>query len=130
MTRILVITHGNLASELVKIAQSILEKTVAVTAVDLGSEDKGTELVRRVKEAIGPVEAQGRIIALTDVFGGTPSNLFLPFHQPGKLEMITGVNLGMLLHLLTTDLEGDLSQVCTQAKLAGQEAILVAGEYL
>ncbi|OGG97172.1 MAG: hypothetical protein A2508_01680 [Candidatus Lambdaproteobacteria bacterium RIFOXYD12_FULL_49_8] len=127
---LLVITHGSLAQELVSVAQMMLERPLNVQAVCLALKGSNAKYAGQVNQAIKAIPEGNRVIALTDIFGGTPSNLLLPFLQKDRLEVITGVNLGLLIHLLSSKLEGSLSDICNSAKQAGQEAILVAGDFL
>ncbi|MDT8447909.1 MAG: hypothetical protein RRB13_13540 [bacterium] len=130
--KILLITHGNLGQEMLAIAQEMLEKDLSarVTAIGLPLQGSHTDFAKEVHLAIESVDPMDRVVVMTDVFGGTPSNLVLPYQQAGRLEMITGLNLGMLMHLLTLDLSGSLEDISREIKRAGQEAILVAGDFL
>lgn len=132
MVKLLLVTHGNLAGELFAVAQSILERDLSdiIKPVNLPLHGSDSDFARDVKLAMEAFDPMDRVIGLTDVFGGTPSNLVLQHYQAGQVELITGVNLGLLLHLLSADLTGSLQQICEAAKQAGQDAIIVAGEFL
>jgi PTS system mannose-specific IIA component len=126
MIGILVVTHGNIAEELVKAAQTIVGETPGVLAVSIGWTDE----VSAAKEAIlrGIDQVGGSALLLTDMFGGTPTNVSLPFLS-GQVEIVTGVNLPMLIKA-TTLREGDLAQVARAVREQGQGAIYVASEIL
>jgi len=130
MTRLLLLTHGQLGQELVQVAQTILEKDLEVTLVSLEWEKPNEDKILFLRALFAALEEDEQVIALTDSFGGTPSNMILGYLSPGRVEIITGVNLSMLLYLGNADLSGDLQSICQSTKKAGQEAILIAGEFL
>lgn len=130
MAQIIVITHGNLASELIRIAESILGRQTGAVSIclDLHEEDRA-EIKNRIKNALAPYP-NSNLIILTDLFGGTASNLAIPFVRKERTEVITGLNLAMLLYLLTQPADAKFREMCQGAKQAAQEAIVIAGEYL
>ncbi|HWC65229.1 MAG TPA: PTS fructose transporter subunit IIA, partial [Thermoanaerobaculia bacterium] len=102
MIGILVVTHGGLADELVRAAGEIAGENEAIAAVGLGWSEPGEAARDRIGEAIAGVDRGAGVLILTDMFGGTPSNLAIPFLKDGRVEIVTGANLPMLLRSLAT----------------------------
>ena len=130
MIQILLLTHGRLGREFKAVAQSILGKDLPIQVIGFDEGflvDQKSATLRNTIESLASYE---KMIVLTDSFGGTPSNMVLPYLEPGRIEIITGINLGLLLFLLNSDLEGSLPELCKEAKQVGKESILVAGEFL
>jgi len=130
MVHLLLLTHGQLGHELVSVAEMILEKKLPITVIGLEWAQPNQEKSIFLRTLFDTLDAKDQVIALTDSFGGTPSNLILGYLKPGKVEIITGVNLAMLLFLGSADLSEKLSSTCVATKQAGQDAIIVAGEFL
>jgi len=121
------VTHGALAGELVNAARTIVGDIPAIAAVSIGwTDDMGSarEAIERAMAEVGG----GDVLILTDMFGGTPTNVSLPFLSP-KVEIVTGVNLPMLIKL-TTLREGELVEVARVVREQGKGAIYVASEIL
>ena len=127
MIGIVVITHGRLAEELVNAARTIVGEIPAIVAVSMGWSDDVAAAREQVERAIAEVGA-GDTLLLTDMFGGTPTNLSLPFLSP-RVEIVTGVNLPMLIKL-TTLREGPLADVARAIRDQGKNAIYVASDVL
>ena len=126
MIGIVVVTHGRLAEELVNATRAIVGDIPAITAVSIGwSDDMGV-----ANEAIGRAIADvgGPTLLLTDMFGGTPTNISLPFLSE-SVEIVTGVNLPMLIKV-TSLRAGDLAEVARVVRDQGKGAIYVASEVL
>ncbi len=127
MIGIVVVTHGRLAEELVNAARTIVGDIPAIAPVSIGWADDlsgAHDDIQRALAAVGP----GPALVLTDMFGGTPTNVSLPFLSP-EVEIVTGVNLPMLIKL-TTIREGDLMEVARVIREQGKGAIYVASEVL
>ena len=127
MIGIVVVTHGRLAEELVNAARTIVGDIPAIAAVSSGWEDDMTvarDAIQRAIDSVGP----GPALILTDMFGGTPTNVSLPFLSP-MAEIVTGVNLPMLIKLSTLR-EGELMEVARVIREQGKGAIYVASEVL
>jgi PTS system mannose-specific IIA component len=138
---IVVVTHGRLAEELVNAARAIVGDIPKIAAVSIGWSDEASgagEAIRKALQVAGgagtggdppPGEAAaGDVLILTDMFGGTPTNLSLPFLSP-SVEIVTGVNLPMLIKL-TQAREGSLREIARMVRDEGQEAIYVASDLL
>lgn len=132
MIGIVVATHGQLANELVSVAEMIVGEIPNVTAVSIGWHDDPDNAQKEIEEAIARVEhGQGTVI-LTDMFGGTPSNLSLTFLEKDRVEVVTGVNLPMLIKLVSLRGHGntDLLEVARQTCAQGKESIYQASDLL
>jgi PTS system mannose-specific IIA component len=127
MIGILVVTHGRIAEELVGAARTIVGEIPAIAAVSIGwSDDPGAanEAIQR-----GLAEAGGaETLVLTDMFGGTPTNLSLPYLSE-RVEIVTGVNLPMIIKACSLR-EGSLAEVARAVREQGKGAIYVASEIL
>jgi mannose PTS system EIIA component len=127
MIGIVVVTHGRVAEELVNAARTIVGELPAVAAVSIGwADDPGAAraaIERGLQEAGG-----GDALVLTDMFGGTPTNLSLPFLSE-KVEIVTGVNLPMIIKASALR-EGALVEVARAVREQGKGAIYVASEVL
>ena len=131
---VLVVTHGRLAEELVAAAHVIVGATDHIRALSIGwndDVDKAREIVRR---AIEQADRGRGVLVLTDMFGGTPTNLSLSFLLADKVEIITGVNLPMVVK--TTNLAKEIASGATLRQIAervagkGRESVIVAGDML
>jgi PTS system mannose-specific IIA component len=127
MIGIVVVTHGALAVELVNAARTIVGDIPAIAAVSIGWTDDMGSARAAIERALAEVGGAD-VLILTDMFGGTPTNVSLPFLSP-KVEIVTGVNLPMLIKL-TTLREGDLLEVARVIREQGKGAIYVASEIL
>ena len=127
MIGIVVVTHGSLAAELVNAARTIVGDIPRIAAVSIGWSDDMSSARDAVERALAEVGGEEALI-LTDMFGGTPTNLSLPFLSP-RVEIVTGVNLPMLIKLSSLR-EGDLLEVARVVRDQGKGAIYVASEIL
>jgi PTS system mannose-specific IIA component len=132
MIPVLVLTHGNLATELLEAARTIDPNlSELTTAVSLPWDVDSDEASRSLRKKLRELDQGEGALVLTDMFGGTATNLALPLLEPGKVEVVTGVNLPMLVKL--GSLQGrsmalhDLAEGLT---VAGQKSIRVASEFL
>jgi len=127
---VVVVTHGQLAIELVNAAEAIVGDLAHVQAVSIGWHDD-VELARQeIGQAIARVATPAGTLVLTDMFGGTPSNLAVTFLVPNRVEVVTGVNLPMLLKLATLRQADDLHEVARLVREHGQGAVWVASDLL
>ena len=127
MIGIVVVTHGALAGELVNATRTIVGDIPAIAAVSIGWTDDMNSAREAIERALAEVGG-GDVLILTDMFGGTPTNVSLPFLSP-KVEIVTGVNLPMLIKL-TSLREGELVEVARVIREQGKDAIYVASEIL
>ena len=130
MPGLLVVSHGTLAGELVDAVRRIVADVDALEALSIGWDVDMEEAGRRIQEAIARVERKGGVLVLTDMFGGTPSNLALSLLEPGRIEVVTGVNLPMLIKCVNLRGEAELSEVARRVAEQGRQSIQVASELL
>jgi PTS system mannose-specific IIA component len=130
MIGILVVTHGALAAELARAASEIAGETEALAAVGLNWNETGESARARIETAIASVDRGKGVLILTDMFGGTPSNLAFPFLQENRVEIVTGANLPMLLRSLATRREESLAVLAHAVLDRGRKSIEVASELL
>ena len=126
MISIVVVTHGQLAEELVNAARTIHGELPGIVAVPLGWGDDAVTATSAIGRAI--VGIGGDTLVLTDMFGGTPTNLSLPYLS-AQVEIVTGVNLPMIIKAATLR-EGALEEVARAVRDQGKGAIYVASEIL
>jgi PTS system mannose-specific IIA component len=127
MIGIVVVTHGRVAEELVNAARTIVGEIPAIAAVSIGWEDDSTDASAAIEQGLEDVGG-GEALILTDMFGGTPTNLSLPYLS-SEVEIITGVNLPMIIKA-TALREGVLPHVAQEVRDQGKDAIYVASEIL
>jgi PTS system mannose-specific IIA component len=130
MIGVLITTHGNLGNELIKAAELIRGSIKGIIHVSI-DQTKGVEdLKKEISTAIKKLDQGMGVLILTDLFGGTPSNLSLSFLKGGKVEVITGVNLPMLLKLPDIREGMSLKDFAQQVKDYGIKNISLASEIL
>jgi PTS system mannose-specific IIA component len=130
MVGLVVATHGKLAEELLRTAEGIVGRLEQCEPVSVGAESSMEDARARLGEAVHRVDSGEGVLVLTDMFGGTPANLALTFLDE-KLEVITGVNLPMILKLTTARADG--LQLRAAAELVtshGQKNITLASDLL
>jgi PTS system mannose-specific IIA component len=127
---VVVITHGQLANELLNAAEMIVGDLPQFTAVSIGWHDDVNEAREEIVQAIERVRGDQGVLLLTDMFGGTPSNLGMTFLEKDKVEVITGVNLPILIKLAGLRQSQDLLAVARQMRDDGRNAIWVASDLL
>jgi len=130
MIGVVVVTHGHLANELVSAAQAIVGDLPQFVAVSMGWHDDPTHARDAISAAIAQVQGPSGVLILTDMFGGTPSNLGLTFLESNRVEIITGVNLPMLIKLAHLQSSSDLLGVAREMREVGRDAIWVASDLL
>ena len=130
MIGVVVVTHGQLAIELVNAAEMIVGDLPQFTAVSIGWHDDMNEAREDIVQAIGRVRAEEGVLLLIDMFGGTPSNLGMTFLEKDHIEVITGVNLPMMIKLANLRESSDLLAVARQMRDDGRNAIWVASDFL
>jgi PTS system mannose-specific IIA component len=127
---VVVVTHGQLATELVIAAEMIAGDLPHFAAVSIGWHDDMEAAKEAIALAIDRVRRPAGVIVLTDMFGGTPSNLGITFLARDKVEVITGVNLPMLIKLTTLRGSSNLIDVARRIREAGRDAIWVASDVM
>jgi len=130
MIGVVVVTHGQLATELVNAAEMIVGELPQFTAVSIGWHDDVNDAREDIAQAIERVRGGQGVSLLTDMFGGTPSNLGMTFLEKDRLEVVTGVNLPMLIKLAGLRQSSDLLAVARQLRDDGRSAIWLASDLL
>jgi mannose PTS system EIIA component len=130
MIGVVVVTHGQLATELVNAAETIVGELPRFAAVSIGWHEDTEDARTEIEQAIARVEDGAGVLILTDMFGGTPSNLAMTFLAEGRIEVITGVNLPMLIKLVNVPKQSDLLAVAREMREHGRHAIWVASDLL
>ncbi len=130
MIGILIVTHKELAEALMAVCDLILGRQEGILALSLDPEAPPEASRLQIQRSLAQVNNGAGVVILTDMLGGTPSNLTLPFLQEGKVEVVTGVNLPMLMKLVQVREQQDLGEVALALKHSGQKGIAVASEVL
>ena len=126
----LIVTHGRLAIELLNAAEAIVGDIQNVAAVSIGWHDDVDIASAMVEKAIKRVDTGGGVLVLTDMFGGTPTNIASTFLDEGVIEVVTGVNLPMLIKLIQIGAEVDLAEAAKLVGENGQNNIYIASKLL
>jgi mannose PTS system EIIA component len=130
MIGLVVVTHGRLAEEFVSAAEHVVGHQDAMQAVCIGPDDDMDMRRREIIEAVKSCEDGSGVIILTDMFGGTPSNLAISVMGAGKIEVIAGVNLPMLIKLAEVRTKLSMADAAQAAQEAGRKYISVASALL
>lgn len=125
-----IVSHGQVANELVAAAEAVVGEVNNITAVSIGWHDD-VEMARgEIESAIERVSDGAGVLILTDMFGGTPTNIAAMFLKPGEVEILTGVNLPMVIKLASVDDGTPLADIAREVESQGKEAICRASELL
>jgi PTS system mannose-specific IIA component len=130
MIGVLIVTHRELAEALISVCDLIMGRQEGMIAVSLDPSESPETSMEQIKTGLAQVNNGNGVIILTDMLGGTPSNLSLSFLQEGKVEVVTGVNLPMLMKLAHLRESTDLREVALSLRQSGQQGITVASEVL
>jgi len=130
MIGIIIVTHGNLALELKSAMEHILGVQKNIEIIRISSDDDLDEKKNDIKGSIKKIDNNNGIVILTDMFGGTSSNLAISFLKTGKIEIISGVNLPMLVKLIGLRDSNDFNGVVQETKDSAQKYISIASEIL
>jgi mannose PTS system EIIA component len=126
----LIVTHGRLAIELLNAAEMIVGEAHHIAAVSLGWHDDVEMATTMIEKAVERVKSPDGVLILTDMFGGTPTNICSTFLDPGKVEVVTGVNLPMLIKFLQMGEGQTLDAAAKVVKEQGQSSIYIASHLL
>ncbi|MEP3227476.1 MAG: PTS sugar transporter subunit IIA [Parasphingorhabdus sp.] len=130
MIGLVLVTHGRLAVEFITAMEHVVGPQKAILPVCIGPHDDMEQRREEIAEAIDKVQGGKGVIVLTDLFGGTPSNLAISLMEKDNVEVIAGVNLPMLIRLDGARKCMDVGDAVAAAKEAGQKYISVASEIL
>ena len=127
---IVIVTHGNLGAELLKVLEHVVGHQEKIEVVSIGPEDDMEETRLNILKSVNDVNCGKGVIVLTDMFGGTPSNLAISIMESSKVDVIAGVNLPMLVKLTSVRSTLTFTEAVDQAKEAGQKYIMTASQIL
>ena len=130
MIGLVLVTHGRLAQEFVVAMEHVVGPQERIETVCIGPEDDMEERRADIAKAIAAVDTGQGVIVLTDLFGGTPSNLAISLMKPGQVEVIAGINLPMLIRLGGARKAMKVAEAVAAAREAGRKYISVASEVL
>jgi PTS system mannose-specific IIA component len=130
MIGMILVTHGRLAEEFVHAMEHVVGEQPDVATVCIGPNDDMEARRREIASAIKRVDTGSGAVILTDLFGGTPSNLAISLLKTGKTEVIAGINLPMLIRLAGARKSMELSAAVAAARDAGRNYITIASEFL
>jgi mannose PTS system EIIA component len=125
-----IVTHGHLAGELLAAAEMIIGPISHITAVSIGWHDDVDAARDEVQRAITRVSQGAGVLLLTDMFGGTPTNIASMFLEEGAVEVVTGVNLPMVIKLASSSAEDPLAEIARKICDQGRQGIYLAGALL
>jgi PTS system mannose-specific IIA component len=125
-----IVTHGQLASEFLAAAEMIVGQVKHIAAVSIGWHDDVEAASSEIERAIKHVSEGRGVLILTDMFGGTPTNITSMFLTEGEVEVVTGVNLPMVIKLASQTEDDSLAEVARRVRDQGREGIYLAGELL
>ncbi|MCF3643368.1 PTS sugar transporter subunit IIA [Rhizobium sp. TRM95111] len=130
MIGLVLVTHGKLAEEFRHALEHVVGPQEAIETVCIGPEDDMDQRRQDILEAVVSADRDAGVIILTDMFGGTPSNLAISVMSSGRIEVIAGVNLPMLIKLAGIRGDGEMDKVLIEASEAGRKYINVASRVL
>ncbi len=130
MIGMVLVTHGRLAAEFIAALEHVVGSQNQIEAICIGPDDDMEQRRHEIREAIKRVDAGRGVVVLTDMFGGTPSNLAISFMERSKVEVIAGINLPMLIKLASLRQSETLANAVTGAQEAGRKYINVASQLL
>ena len=127
---IVIVTHGNLGAELLKVLEHVVGYQEKIEVVSIGPEDDMEETRLNILKSVNDVNCGKGAIVLTDMFGGTPSNLAISIMEGSNIDVIAGINLPMLVKLASVRSTLTFAEAVDQAKEAGQKYIMTASQIL
>jgi len=130
MIGLVIVTHGELAIELKRATEHVVGPQEAVKTICIGPDDDMERRRDDIRKAVEEVDSGRGVILLTDMFGGTPSNLAISMLREDKVEVLAGVNLPMLIKLAEARRGSTLAEASQKAKDAGQRYIAIASRIL
>jgi len=130
MIGMVLVTHGRLAQEFVSALEHVVGPQEGVRTVCIGPEDDMEARRREIIDAVAATDSGAGVVLLTDMFGGTPSNLAITLMQKGRVEVIAGINLPMLIKLASVRRTEPLAGAVDAAREAGRKYIAVASSLL
>jgi len=129
MIGLVLVTHAGLATALKKSAEMIVGTIEGCATVEVAPDERADDIMARVVAAVESVQADGAII-LTDLFGGTPSNMAMSFLKEGCIEVVTGVNLPLMIEFCSRRGQLSVAELAADLQRTGRDGIIVAGDLL
>ena len=130
MLGVLIVTHYRLAEEFLQAVQLIVGELPHFRAIGLDPSTAPEDMRRRIEAELKQINGSEGVLMLVDMFGGTPSNLCLSFLDEGRVEVVTGLNLPMLVKVARVDDASSLAEVAQVARDYGRRNISIASEVL
>lgn len=130
MIGVVLVTHGRLAEEFRHAVEHVVGPQKSFETVSIGAEDDMEQRRRDIVDAVARADMGAGVVILTDMFGGTPSNLAISVMDPGRVEVVAGMNLPMLIKLSSIRVEDDMPKALEEAQSAGRKYINVASRVL
>ena len=130
MIGLVVVTHGNLAVEMLKVLEHIVGPQEGIVSVSIEAEDDMEARRNDIEAAILEVDQGNGVIVLTDLFGGTPSNLAISMMHDESIEVIAGINLPLLVKLASVRKQSSITEAAAAAQEAGRKYIQVASSII
>ncbi len=130
MIGMVLVTHGRLAEELIAALEHVVGPQTQIGAVCIGPEDNMEARRGQILESVAAADSGEGVVLLTDMFGGTPSNLAISTMEKAKVEVIAGVNLPMLVKLASVRRSDSLTEATQKAQEAGRKYINIASQLL
>ncbi len=130
MIGLVLVTHGHLATEFRSALEHVVGPQKNLATIAIAPDDDMEARRRDIIAAVEAVETGSGVIVLTDMFGGTPSNLAISVMEPGRIDVVAGINLPMLIKLASVREEKSLDEAVTSAQDAGRKYITVASRVL
>lgn len=130
MIGLVLVTHGQLAAEFRNAVEHVVGPQDNFETVAIGADDDMEQRRRDIIDAVGRVDTGSGVIVLTDMFGGTPSNLAISVMESGRIEVIAGMNLPMLIKLSSVRKGDNMTAALEEAQAAGRKYINVASQLL
>ena len=130
MIGVLIVCHGALADALISEVQFLIGKLQKVRGVSLWPKESEEEARERIRKMMAEVDEGDGVVILTDILGGTPTNLSLSFLKDNRVEVVTGVNVPMLLTLSSYRRGRSLEEICSLVKKSGRRSIILFKEAL
>jgi PTS system mannose-specific IIA component len=130
MIGLVLVTHGKLADEFRAALEHVVGAQSNIETISIGPDDDMEQRRSEILAAVGRVNDGGGVVLLTDMFGGTPSNLAISVMESAPVEVIAGINLPMLIKLVSIRGEAELADAVREAQEAGRKYINVASQVL
>ena len=130
MVGILIISHGKLAEAMISSVQALIGGLKRIRGVPIWPKESPKEIKERIQKEMAAVDDGDGVVILTDLLGGTPTNLTLSFLEDQKVEVVTGVNMPMLLTLSSYRIGKSLKEIGTLVKKSGRRSIILARDIL